>query len=74
MCGHCGCGSEAKTTALDLQTGKEIAMETRAHDHDASSCLTSMNMSMGATMSMCTPMGPDILTHIAPMMRPARIC
>ncbi len=34
MCGHCGCGSEAKTTALDLQTGEEIAMEPRAHDHD----------------------------------------
>ncbi len=34
MCGHCGCGSEAKTTALDLQTGEEIAMESRAHDHD----------------------------------------
>jgi hydrogenase nickel incorporation protein HypB len=34
MCGHCGCASEAKTTALDLQTGKEIEMEPRAHDHD----------------------------------------
>ncbi len=34
MCGHCGCGSEAKTTALELQTGEEIAMESRAHDHD----------------------------------------
>jgi len=34
MCGHCGCGSEEKTTALDLQTGEEIAMESRAHDHD----------------------------------------
>ena len=34
MCGHCGCGSEAKATALDLQTGEEIAMESRAHDHD----------------------------------------
>jgi hydrogenase nickel incorporation protein HypB len=34
MCGHCGCGSEAKTTALDLQTREEIAMEPRAHDHD----------------------------------------
>ncbi len=34
MCGHCGCGSEAKTTALDLQTGEEIAMESPAHDHD----------------------------------------
>ncbi len=33
MCGHCGCGSEAKTTALDLQTGKEIEMESRDHDH-----------------------------------------
>jgi hydrogenase nickel incorporation protein HypB len=34
MCGHCGCGSEAKTTALDLQSGEEIAMEPRAdHDH-----------------------------------------
>ena len=33
MCGHCGCGSEAKTTALDLQTGKEIEMELRDHDH-----------------------------------------
>jgi hydrogenase nickel incorporation protein HypB len=34
MCGHCGCGSEAKATALNLQTGEEIAMESRAHDHD----------------------------------------
>ena len=35
MCGHCGCGNEAKTTALDLQTGKEISMELRTHhDHD----------------------------------------
>ena len=34
MCGHCGCGAEAKATALDLQTGEEITMEPRAHDHD----------------------------------------
>jgi hydrogenase nickel incorporation protein HypB len=34
MCGHCGCGSEAKATALNLQTGEEIAMESRAHDLD----------------------------------------
>ncbi len=34
MCGHCGCGSEANATALNLQTGEEIAMESRAHDHD----------------------------------------
>jgi len=34
MCGHCGCGNEAKATALDLQTGKEIEMESRVHDHD----------------------------------------
>jgi hypothetical protein len=32
--------------------------------------LTSVSMSM----SMCTPMGPDILTRIAPMMRLARTC
>ena len=34
MCGHCGCGSEAKATALDLQTGAEITMEPVAHDHE----------------------------------------
>jgi len=31
MCGHCGCGEDAKTTVLDLQTGQEIPMD---HDHD----------------------------------------
>jgi hypothetical protein len=33
-----------------------------------------MLTSMGMGMSMCTPMGPDILTRIAPMMRLARTC
>ena len=44
MCGHCGCGDEATTTVLNLETGKETAIErgerqhvqTHAHslDHD----------------------------------------
>jgi hydrogenase nickel incorporation protein HypB len=32
MCGHCGCGDEAKATVLDLQTGKRISVE-HAHEH-----------------------------------------
>ena len=27
MCGHCGCGEEAATTVLNLQTGKQTVME-----------------------------------------------
>src|SRR5271154_6094327 len=30
MCAECGCGTETKTTMLNLQTGKEVAME---HEH-----------------------------------------
>ena len=36
MCGHCGCGEEAATTVLNLQTGKQATMERgagHAHDH-----------------------------------------
>jgi hydrogenase nickel incorporation protein HypB len=33
MCGHCGCGSEAKTTVVNLQTGKEITMGRGLHDN-----------------------------------------
>jgi hydrogenase nickel incorporation protein HypB len=32
MCGHCGCGEEAATTVLNLQTGIEARME-RSGDH-----------------------------------------
>ena len=31
MCGHCGCGDDAATTVLNLETGKETAMERGAH-------------------------------------------
>jgi len=34
MCGHCGCGDTAGTTLLNLETGKEIAMDRGAHSHD----------------------------------------
>ena len=34
MCGHCGCGDKAGTTVLNLQTGKESAMERDHHHHD----------------------------------------
>jgi hydrogenase nickel incorporation protein HypB len=34
MCGHCGCGEEAATTVLNLQTGKQAAMERDGHSHD----------------------------------------
>ena len=35
MCGHCGCGEEAATTVLNLQTGKQATMERGAgHAHD----------------------------------------
>lgn len=34
MCGTCGCGSEAKATLLNLQTGQEIAMGRDLHDHE----------------------------------------
>lgn len=37
MCGHCGCGEEATTTILNLQTGKEATMKRERdgspHDH-----------------------------------------
>ncbi len=33
MCGHCGCGDEAAATVLNLETGKETAMERGAHRH-----------------------------------------
>jgi len=33
MCGHCGCGAEAKTTLLDVETGKERADHHHAHEH-----------------------------------------
>jgi len=33
MCGHCGCGDDAATTVLNLETGKETAMERGAHWH-----------------------------------------
>ncbi len=33
MCGHCGCGGEADTTVLNLQTGKETVMRHRLRDH-----------------------------------------
>ena len=34
MCGTCGCGSEAKTTLLNLQTGEEVAMERDQSPHE----------------------------------------
>ena len=34
MCGTCGCGSEAKTTIRNLQTGKETTMARDSHDHE----------------------------------------
>lgn len=33
MCGHCGCGDEAAATVLNLETGKETAIERGAHRH-----------------------------------------
>lgn len=33
MCGHCGCGNKRGTTVLNLQTGKEIAMDGHSDDH-----------------------------------------
>jgi hydrogenase nickel incorporation protein HypB len=33
MCGHCGCGGGAKTSLVDMQTGKETAMEGGASPH-----------------------------------------
>jgi len=33
MCGTCGCGSEAKATLLNLQTGKEVPMGHDPHEH-----------------------------------------
>jgi hydrogenase nickel incorporation protein HypB len=38
MCGHCGCGGEAGTTVLSLETGTETVMQrglpSHSHDHD----------------------------------------
>jgi len=38
MCGHCGCGSKAGTTVLNLETGSEMVMQrglpSHSHDHD----------------------------------------
>ena len=38
MCGHCGCGGEADTTVLNLETGRETVMRRSlydpSHDHD----------------------------------------
>jgi hydrogenase nickel incorporation protein HypB len=38
MCGHCGCGGEAGTTVLNLETGTETVMQrglpSHSHDHD----------------------------------------
>jgi hydrogenase nickel incorporation protein HypB len=40
MCRHCGCGSEAETTILNLETGEETVMRRglhgHSHDHDHS--------------------------------------
>ena len=33
MCATCGCGSEAKPSVLDLQTGQRIPIEPPAHEH-----------------------------------------
>ena len=33
MCGHCGCGEEAGTTLLNLQTGKEFTMARPPREH-----------------------------------------
>ena len=33
MCGHCGCGGEAGTTVLNLETGKETVMRRGLRDH-----------------------------------------
>ncbi len=35
ICGHCGCGGEADTTVLNLETGKETAMRHGHPDHSA---------------------------------------
>jgi hydrogenase nickel incorporation protein HypB len=38
MCGHCGCGSEARATVLNLETGTETVMQRglpgHSHHHD----------------------------------------
>ena len=35
MCGHCGCGGEAKATLLDIETGKKTALGAeRGHEHE----------------------------------------
>lgn len=34
MCGHCGCGTEAETTVLNLQTGDKIVLEHDLHGHE----------------------------------------
>lgn len=33
MCGHCGCGTEADTTVLNLETGKETVVRQGLYDH-----------------------------------------
>jgi hydrogenase nickel incorporation protein HypB len=33
MCGHCGCGDDAATTVLNLQTGKQTVPERGGHSH-----------------------------------------
>lgn len=34
MCGHCGCGTEADTTVLNLETGKKTVVRQGLYDHD----------------------------------------
>ena len=36
MCGHCGCGSGAKITALNVETGKTLEMSGDGNAHHAS--------------------------------------
>ena len=38
MCGHCGCGDETAATVLNLETGKETAVER------TTSAITTMRM------------------------------
>jgi hydrogenase nickel incorporation protein HypB len=33
MCGHCGCGEQAKTTVINLLTGAETGTEHNPHEH-----------------------------------------
>ena len=34
MCGYCGCGTQADTTVLNLETGKETVVRQGLYDHD----------------------------------------